>query len=62
MDVAHWAAAHRRSILFLVAILALGGIAAGMKLPVSLFPHVDFPRVVVSLEAGNRRCVRCRVW
>ena len=54
MDVAHWAAAHRRSILFLVAILALGGIAAGMKLPVSLFPHVDFPRVVVSLEAGDR--------
>jgi len=54
MDVAHWAAAHRRSILFLVAILALAGIAAGFKLPVALFPHVDFPRVVVSLEAGDR--------
>ena len=33
MDVAHWAAGHRRSILFLVAILALAGIAAGLKLP-----------------------------
>ena len=54
MDIAHWAAAHRRSILFLVAILALAGIAAGMKLPVALFPHVDFPRVVVSLDAGDR--------
>jgi CzcA family heavy metal efflux pump len=54
VDVAHWAAAHRRSILFLVAILALGGIAAGLKLPVALFPHVDFPRVVVSLETGDR--------
>ena len=54
MDVAHWAAAHRRSILFLVAILALGGIAAGLQLPVALFPHVDFPRVVVSLETGDR--------
>lgn len=54
MDVAHWAATHRRSILFLVAILALAGIAAGFKLPVALFPHVDFPRVVVSLEAGDR--------
>lgn len=54
MDVAHWAAAHRRSILFFVALLALGGIAAGLKLPVALFPHVDFPRVVVSLEAGDQ--------
>ena len=54
MDIAHWAAGHRRSILFLVAILALAGIAAGFRLPVALFPHVDFPRVVVSLEAGDR--------
>lgn len=54
MDVAHWAAAHRRSILFLVGILALAGIAAGLKLPVALFPRVDFPRVVVSIDAGDR--------
>ncbi len=54
MDIAHWAAAHRRSVLFLVAILALAGIVAAFKLPVALFPHVDFPRVVVSLDAGDR--------
>ncbi|MCU7939815.1 MAG: efflux RND transporter permease subunit [gamma proteobacterium symbiont of Bathyaustriella thionipta] len=54
MDIAHWAALHRRSILFLVLIVALGGVATGLKLPVSLFPHVDFPRVVVSLETGDQ--------
>lgn len=54
MDVAHWAASHRRSILFLAAFLALGGIIAALKLPVALFPHVNFPRVVVSLDAGDR--------
>jgi CzcA family heavy metal efflux pump len=54
LDIAHWSAAHRRSILLLVAILALGGIAAGLSLPVALFPKVDFPRVVVSLDAGDR--------
>tara|TARA_R110001599_G_scaffold289553_1_gene492497 strand:- start:4683 stop:7745 length:3063 start_codon:yes stop_codon:yes gene_type:complete len=54
MDIAHRAAVHRRSILFLVAILSLAGIAAGFKLPVALFPQVDFPRVVVSLDAGDR--------
>ena len=54
MDIAHWAAAHRRSLLFLVAILALGGVAEALKLPVALFPQVDFPRVEVSLDAGDR--------
>ncbi len=54
MGIAHWAAYHRRSILFLVIVLALAGIAAGLKLPVALFPHVDFPRVVVSLDTGDR--------
>ena len=54
MSLSHWAAAHRRSILFLVAILVLGGIAAGLKLPVALFPHVNFPRVVVSVNSGDQ--------
>jgi CzcA family heavy metal efflux pump len=54
MDVAHWAALHRRSILFLVAALALAGAAAAFRLPVALFPEVDFPRVAVSLEVGDR--------
>ncbi len=53
-DLAHWSAKHRRSILFLVAMLALAGVAAGFKLPVALFPQVNFPRVVVTLEAGDR--------
>lgn len=54
MSVAHWAANHRRSILFLVLVLALGGAASALRLPVALFPHVDFPRIVVDLEAGDR--------
>jgi len=54
MNMAHWAARHRRSILFLVSVLALGGLAAGFRLPVALFPRVDFPRVVVALDAGDR--------
>jgi CzcA family heavy metal efflux pump len=49
-----WVQAHRRSILFLMAILAAAGIAAAVNLPVSLFPTVDFPRAVVSLDAGDR--------
>jgi len=54
MSVAQWAAGHRRSIIFLLLILAVGGAAAAFLLPVALFPHVDFPRIVVSVEAGDR--------
>jgi multidrug efflux pump subunit AcrB len=61
MDIAHWAARHRRSILFLVAVLVLGGIVAALRLPVALFPRVDFPRVVVSLDAGDRPADRMAI-
>ena len=54
MSAASWMASHRRSILFLLLLLALGGAVSALKLPVALFPHVDFPRIVVALEAGDR--------
>src|SRR6195256_4350947 len=49
-----WVQAPRPSILFLMAMLAAAGIVAALNLPVSLFPTVDFPRAVVSLDAGDR--------
>ncbi|MEJ2361004.1 MAG: efflux RND transporter permease subunit [Gammaproteobacteria bacterium] len=54
MNFSQWAQTHRRSILFLFAMLALGGIIATCVLPVTLFPNVNFPRVQVSLDAGDR--------
>lgn len=58
MSFVAWMQAHRRSVLFLLALLALGGIAASFTLPVALFPHVQFPRIVVSLDAGDRPAER----
>ncbi|MDB4909664.1 MAG: cusA [Gemmatimonadetes bacterium] len=54
MTGGNWVQSHRRSILFLIALAAASGILAAMNLPVSLFPTVSFPRVVVSLDAGDR--------
>jgi multidrug efflux pump subunit AcrB len=34
--------------------LTLGGIVGALKLPVSLFPHINYPRVVVTIDAGDR--------
>jgi CzcA family heavy metal efflux pump len=54
MNFSQWMQGHRRSILFLLVLLALAGALAAFKLPVTLFPNVDFPRVLVSLDAGDR--------
>jgi CzcA family heavy metal efflux pump len=54
MNFSQWAQNHRRSILFLFVLLAIGGVIAAFQLPVSLFPNVDFPRVMVSLDAGDQ--------
>ncbi|MDP9109363.1 MAG: efflux RND transporter permease subunit, partial [Pseudomonadota bacterium] len=54
MNLSGWTQSHRRSILFLLLMVALAGVVAALKLPVSLFPTVDFPRAVVSLDAGDQ--------
>ena len=45
---------HRRSIWMCVFLVTLAGIVAATRLPVTLFPHIDYPRVVVSIDAGER--------
>lgn len=54
MRTAVWAHRHARSILFLLVTLIAGGVLAARGLPVSLFPHVNFPRIRVNLDAGDR--------
>ncbi|HYW05179.1 MAG TPA: efflux RND transporter permease subunit [Gammaproteobacteria bacterium] len=54
MNFAEWVQNHRRSILFLLALLTLGGAVSEFGLPVALFPQVQFPRVRVTLDAGSR--------
>ena len=48
-----WLLTHRRSVLFLLATAVLLGGVAAWRLPVGLFPVIDFPRVVVSVDAGE---------
>ena len=54
MNAGTWAFGHRRSVLFLLAALACCGVVVGVGLPASLFPSIDFPRVVVSIDAGDQ--------
>ncbi len=61
MKLAEWAFGHRRSILFLLTAFALAGAVRSFSLPVSLFPRVSFPRVVVNLDAGDRPAERMAI-
>ncbi len=54
MNISVWMQTHRRSILFFLLMLTVAGLFAAFRLPVALFPNVDFPRVVVTLDAGDR--------
>src|SRR5579864_5442594 len=54
MNFGQWMQMHRRSLLFVVALLAITGALTAFRLPISLFPNVAFPRAVVSLDAGDR--------
>ncbi|WP_206239640.1 efflux RND transporter permease subunit [Novosphingobium terrae] len=45
---------HRRSIWLAAMLVTLAGLAAALKLPVALFPHIDYPRIVISIDAGER--------
>jgi CzcA family heavy metal efflux pump len=50
----NWIAHHRRSLLLLLLLPAMAGLAAAVSLPVTLFPNVAFPRVRLTLDAGDR--------
>lgn len=47
-------ARHARSLWLAVILLTIGGVIAATRLPVGIFPQIDYPRVVVSVDAGNR--------
>ena len=47
-------AGHARALYLAALLLTFGGLVAALRMPVSLFPHIDYPRVVVAIDAGDR--------
>jgi multidrug efflux pump subunit AcrB len=47
-------ARHTRSILAVMLALSIAGVFSAINLPSGLFPVVEFPRVVVNVDAGAR--------
>ena len=61
MSITGWLHSHARSLIFLLAVLILAGVFGGLSLPVALFPQVSFPRVRVTVDAGDRPAERMAV-
>lgn len=48
----HYIVRHRKVILFLSLVLCLAGAYAAYRMPASVFPQTDFPRVVILVDNG----------
>ncbi len=51
-SLGRFATRHTLSILFIAAVLCLGGIFSALHLPSSVFPKTDFPRIVILVNNG----------
>lgn len=51
-SLARFVDAHGRAILLVALSLALAGLVFTFRLPVSLFPQTDFPRIVILVDNG----------
>jgi multidrug efflux pump subunit AcrB len=54
MNLAEVVSRRRRSLLTLLAMMIAAGLVAAFVMPVGLFPNVLFPRIAVSVDAGDR--------
>src|SRR5438105_15391106 len=48
----HWTGRHGKPIVFVILILVVAGIYLATTVPVSVFPEVDFPRILVGVDNG----------
>ncbi len=48
----YWFARHSKSIVFLILILGIAGVYAGINIPVAVFPTTNFPRIIVGVDNG----------
>ena len=52
---------HTKAILFAIVILCGSGVALMLHMPVSLFPDITFPRIVILADSGEQPAERMMV-
>ncbi len=61
MSIFGYSHRHAKAFLFTVSVLAVGGIAMMLHLPISLFPDITFPRIVIIADNGTEPAERMMV-
>ena len=61
MNIPAFAERHPKGIVFTISVLGFAGIVAAFNLPISIFPDITFPRIVVIGEAGEDPAERVMV-
>ncbi len=56
-----YARKHSKALFFLISALLLAGIAATRLMPVSLFPDITFPRIVILADNGEQPAERMMI-
>ncbi len=51
-DAGFWLQRYSGTIFFFLAMLTLAGVYFSLKLPISVFPDTNFPRVVIGIDNG----------
>ena len=61
MDLFSYVRRHAKAILFSVTICVVSGIALMLNMPISLFPDITFPRIVILADNGEEPAERMMV-
>ena len=61
MDLFSYVRRHAKAVLFSVTICVLSGIALMLNMPISLFPDITFPRIVILADNGEEPAERMMV-
>src|ERR1700732_4365271 len=47
-----WLARNTKTVFFFTIVLGIAGIYLALRVPISVFPETDFPRVVIGIDNG----------
>ncbi|HTR81498.1 MAG TPA: efflux RND transporter permease subunit [Bacteroidota bacterium] len=61
MALFEYARRHAKAFLFTIIVLVLSGIALMLNMPISLFPDITFPRIVILADNGEEPAERMMV-
>jgi CzcA family heavy metal efflux pump len=61
VNLVAWVDRYRKAVLFLTVMLIVFGVGAAVRMPVSLFPDITYPRIVLLVDNGEQPADRMMV-